>query len=128
VGYAVAAPEVAGALRAVALPFGVSSVAQAAAVASLAAEPELLARVDSLVEERDRMVAGIASAGWRVPEPQGNFVWFDLGERSAELAAAAGEVGLALRPFAGEGVRVTVGEPEATDRLVELLGGLEPPV
>ena len=50
VGYAVAVPEIAAALRAVSLPFGVSAVAQAAAVASLAAEPALLERVDALVE------------------------------------------------------------------------------
>ena len=80
VGYAVATADVAGALRAVSLPFGVSSVAQAAAVASLAHEVELLARVDALVGERDRLVAGIAAAGWSIPEPQGNFVWFDLGD------------------------------------------------
>ena len=127
VGYAVASADIAGALRAVALPFGVSSVAQAAAVASLAAEDDLLARVESLVAERDRLVAGISSAGWSVPEPQGNFVWFDLGERTTDLATTAGEAGLSVRPFAGEGVRVSVGEPEATDRLVELLAGIEPP-
>ena len=121
VGYAVAAADVAGALRAVSLPFGVSAVAQAAAVASLAHEVELLARVDALVGERDRLVAGIADAGWSVPEPQGNFVWFDLGDRTAELAATFGDAGLAVRPFAGEGLRISVGEPEATDRLVELL-------
>ncbi|WP_368666154.1 aminotransferase class I/II-fold pyridoxal phosphate-dependent enzyme, partial [Nocardioides antri] len=90
----------------------------------LASEDELFARVESPVAERDRLVAGITAAGWWVPEPQGNFVWFDLGERTAEPAAAAGEAGIAVRPFAGEGVRVSVGEPEATDRLVELLGRL----
>jgi histidinol-phosphate aminotransferase len=127
VGYAVAAPEVAGALRAVALPFGVSSIAQAAAVASLAHEVELLARVDALVGERERLVAGITAAGWSVPEPQGNFVWFDLGAQTAELAAIFGDAGLAVRPFAGEGLRISVGEPEATDRLVEMLRTLTPP-
>ncbi len=127
VGYAVAAPEVAGALRAVSLPFGVSSVAQAAAVASLAHEVELLARVDALVGERDRLVAGITDAGWTVPEPQGNFVWFDLGERTVDLAATFGDAGLAVRPFAGEGLRISVGEPEATDRLVDLLRATAPP-
>jgi len=127
VGYAVAAPEVAGALRAVSLPFGVSSVAQAAAVASLAHETELLARVDALVGERDRLVAGITDAGWSVPEPQGNFVWFDLGDRTVDLAAAFGDAGLAVRPFAGEGLRISVGEPEATDRLVDLLHATAPP-
>ncbi len=121
VGYAVGPAPIAAALRAVSLPFGVSAVAQAAAVASLAHEAELLERVDALVAERDRVVAALADAGWRVPEPQGNFVWFELGERTLEFAAAADEVGIVVRPFAGEGARVTVAEPEANDRLVALV-------
>jgi histidinol-phosphate aminotransferase len=120
VGYAVARPTTAGALRAVSLPFGVSSVAQAAAVASLEREPELLERVEALVAERARVVAGLADAGCPVPEPQGNFVWFGLGERTAEFAAAADEVGIVVRPFAGEGARVSIGETEANDRLIEV--------
>jgi histidinol-phosphate aminotransferase len=120
VGYAVAQPAVAAALRAVSLPFGVSSVAQAAAVASLEREPELLERVEALVAERARVVAGLADAGCPVPEPQGNFVWFELGERTLEFAAAADEVGIVVRPFAGEGARVSIGETEANDRLIEL--------
>jgi histidinol-phosphate aminotransferase len=120
VGYAVAQPEVAGALRAVSLPFGVSAVAQAAAVASLEAGEELLARVDALVVERDRVEAGLRAAGWEVPDAQGNFVWFALGERTAEFAAACDEAGIVVRPFAGEGCRVSIGEVEANDRLLEV--------
>ena len=120
VGYAVAQPEVAGALRAVSLPFGVSAVAQAAAVASLEAGEELLARVDALVAERDRVEAGLRAAGWDVPDAQGNFVWFALGERAAEFAAACDEAGIVVRPFAGEGCRVSIGEVEANDRLLEV--------
>src|SRR6478752_3153210 len=101
VGYAVGPAPLAGALRAVSLPFGVSGVAQAAAVASLEREPELLERVEALVAERDRVVAGLADAGWAVPEPQGNFVWFELGERTLEFAEAADEIGIMVRPFAG---------------------------
>ncbi|WP_457206750.1 histidinol-phosphate transaminase [Nocardioides sp. P5_C9_2] len=120
VGYAIAQAPLAGALRAVSLPFGVSSVAQAAAIASLEAEPELLERVDALVAERARVVAGIRDAGWEIPDAQGNFVWFGLGERTGDFAAAADEVGIVVRPFAGEGARVTIGETEANDRLLEL--------
>lgn len=120
VGYAVAQPEIAAALRAVSLPFGVSSVAQAAAIASLAAESELLERVDALVAERARVRAGLREAGWEVPEAQGNFVWFALGERTGEFAAAADERGIVVRPFAGEGCRVSIGEVEANDRLLAL--------
>ena len=120
VGYAVAQEPVAAALRAVSLPFGVSGVAQAAAIASLDAEAALFERVDALVAERARVSAGLREAGWDVPEPQGNFVWFELGERTAEFAAAADELGIVVRPFAGEGARVSIGEDEANDRLLEL--------
>ena len=120
VGYAIASPDLAWALRAVSLPFGISAMAQAAAIASLEAESELLERVSLLVAERDRVVAGIRSAGWDIPEAQGNFVWFGLGDRTAEFAAAADARGIVVRPFAGEGARVSIGEVEANDRLIEL--------
>ena len=120
VGYAIAPPSIATALRAVSLPFGVSSVAQAAAIASLRAEPDLLERVEALVAERDRVVKGLADAGLVVPEPQGNFVWFAAGDRTADLAAAADELGIVVRPFAGDGARITIGESEANDRVIEL--------
>ncbi|HET8664302.1 MAG TPA: histidinol-phosphate transaminase [Nocardioides sp.] len=120
VGYAVAPTPIVTALRAVSLPFGVSSVAQAAAIASLRAEPELLERVDALVAERDRLVKGLADVGLVVPEPQGNFVWFAAGDRTVDLAAAADELGIVIRPFAGDGARISVGETEANDRVVEL--------
>ena len=121
VGYAVAPAPLAGALRAVSLPFGVSSVAQAAAIASLAASRRsCFERVDALVDERDRVVAALRDVGWDVPDAQGNFVWFALGERTADFAAAADELGIVVRPFAGEGARVTIGEPEANDRLISL--------
>ncbi|WP_027860965.1 histidinol-phosphate transaminase [Marmoricola sp. URHB0036] len=115
VGYAIAHEDVAAAVRACALPFGVSSVAQAAAVASLDAEEELLERVDAIVAERDRVVAGLRDRGWVFPEPQGNFVWLPLGERTEELVALAEEAGITVRPFVGEGVRVSIGEPDAND-------------
>ena len=111
---------IAGALRAVSLPFGISTVAQAAAVASLEAEPQLLERVEALVAERERVLDGLAAAGVVVPRAQGNFVWFATGDRTAELAAAADDVGIVVRPFAGEGARVSIGEREANDRVIEL--------
>jgi histidinol-phosphate aminotransferase len=122
VGYLVGPEEVAAAVRACALPFGVSSIAQAAAVASLAAEAELLERVDALVAERTRVATALAGQGWNLPEAQGNFVWFPLGERTLEFAAAAEEAGVMVRPFAGDGVRVTIGETPANDLLLGVAG------
>ncbi len=120
VGYAIAPQPIATALRAVSLPFGVSNVAQAAAVASLSAEPELLERVETLVAERDRVVKGLADVGLTVPEPQGNFVWFAAGDHTTALAAAADDLGIVIRPFAGDGARISIGETEANDRIIEL--------
>ncbi len=122
VGYLVAHEEVAGPVRACALPFGVSSVAQAAAVASLAAEDELFERVDAIVAERDRVVAGLVDQGWTLPDPQGNFVWLALGERTGEFVRAAEQAGITVRPFAGEGVRVSIGEPAANDVFLAVTG------
>jgi histidinol-phosphate aminotransferase len=120
VGYAVAPAPIAAALRAVSLPFGVSTVAQLAAIASLDRRDELLERVDALIAERDRVVAGLREVGWDVPEPQGNFVWFELGDRTLDFGAAADEAGIVVRAFAGDGCRVSIGETEANDRLVEV--------
>ena len=126
VGYAVGPAPLAGALRAVSLPFGVSSIAQAAAVSSLEHEAELLERVDALVAERERVVLGLAEVGWPVPAPQGNFVWFQLGERTTAFAAAADQAGIVVRPFAGEGARVSIGETEANDRLLQVAAAFGP--
>jgi histidinol-phosphate aminotransferase len=115
VGYAVARPRLAAGIRAVSTPFGVSHVAQRAALASLGARDELLARVEHLVADRTRLVEGLRDQGWDLPESQANFVWFDLGERTVQRAEEARAAGAVVRPFAGEGLRVSVGEPEATD-------------
>jgi histidinol-phosphate aminotransferase len=115
VGFALGPAAVAEAIRKCALPFGVSSVSQAAAVASLGAEAELLERVTALVAERDRVHRGLTEQGWPVPDAQGNFVWLELGVDSVPFAAACERVGVSVRPFDGDGVRITVGEPEAND-------------
>lgn len=121
VGYAIAHPEVAAALRKAAVPFGVSHLAQVAVVASLDAHAELQERVDSLVAERTRVLNAVTAIWPQVPDSQGNFVWLPLGERTAAFAAACEQAGLVVRAFDGDGVRASVAEPEANDRLVEVL-------
>lgn len=127
VGYAVAHEPVTAALRKVATPFGVSTVAQAAAVASLAAEPTLLERVQAVVQERSRVVAELHRQGYDVPAAEGNFVWLALGARTQEFASACAQVNLAVRPFGDEGVRVTIAEPAANSRLLTVTPEFAPP-
>lgn len=129
VGYAIADRLVAAALRATAVPFGVSGVAQAAAVASLQAEDELLNRVDDLVGERDRVAAGLRDLGFPVPDAQGNFVWLPAGDRTQEYADTFTAAGLMTRPFADgtpeAGLRISVGEAEANRLLLRVAGTIE---
>ena len=66
------------------------------------------------------MVKGLADVGLTVPEPQGNFVWFAARDRTTALAADADDLGIVIRPFAGDGARISIGETEANDRILEL--------
>jgi len=120
VGYVVARRRLADGIRAAATPFGVSHVAQQAALAALGVADQLDERVAALVAERSRLVAGLRAQGWQVPETQANFVWLPLGERTAACASESAASGVVVRPFAGEGIRVSVGEREATDLFLQV--------
>ncbi|MGC5165753.1 histidinol-phosphate transaminase [Luteimicrobium sp. DT211] len=120
VGYALARPDLAAGVRSVSTPFGVSDLAQRAALASLRAQDELLERVEALVVERARVVGELGAQGWEIPDAQGNFVWFGLGDATLQRGAEAREAGVLVRPFAGEGIRVTIGEHEANDAFLQV--------
>ncbi|WUH99602.1 histidinol-phosphate transaminase [Spirillospora sp. NBC_00431] len=115
IGFLVAHPLVAGAIRKTFLPFSVNSVAQAAGIASLAATDELLERVEGTVKERDRVRDALLADGWTVPPTEANFVWLRLGARTMEFSEACDDQGVSVRPYAGEGVRVSIGSPEEND-------------
>jgi len=122
VGYAVAHDPIAAALRKTAIPFAVNSLAQVAAIASLDAFDELEVRVKELVSERERILAALRAQGWDLPDSQANFVWFPMGERTADFAAACQDAGLTVRPYGTDGVRATIAETEANERLLEVAG------
>ena len=115
VGYAIGSPDRISGLHAVTMPFATTTIAEAAVLASLAAEDELRARCDAVVAARERMLAGLRERGFTPPRSGANFVWLRLGERSAAFAAACREAGVEVKSFDGEGVRITVGDPEADD-------------
>ncbi|AFC46618.1 putative aminotransferase [Mycobacterium intracellulare MOTT-02] len=118
VGYAVAHPDLITALDKVVMPFAVTNVAQAAAIASLDASAELMARTDALVGERTRVSDALREAGFELPPSQSNFVWLPLGSRTMDFTEQAAEAHLVVRPFADEGVRVTIGAPDENDALL----------
>ena len=120
VGFAVAPEPVAAALRQVTVPFAVTALAQTAALASLGAERELLQRVDSLVAERTRVVDELTAQGWELPEAGGNFVWLPTGADTAWFVEQCDGANVTVRPFDGEGVRVTIGEDFGNERILEI--------
>ena len=99
VGFAVAHEPVAAALRKTAVPFGVSQLAQDAAVASLRAEEALLVRVEALVAERARVHAALLAQGWTVPPSAGEL-------RVAAAGRAHGRVRGGLRAGGRDGPAV----------------------
>jgi histidinol-phosphate aminotransferase len=115
VGFLVGHEPVAGAIRKTMLPFSVNAVAQAAAVASLAAEAELLERVEQVVKERGRVREQLLAQGWQVPPTEANFVWLRLDADTQDFAAACERAGVSIRPFGDEGARISIGDAEAND-------------
>jgi len=115
IGFLIGHPPVAEAVRKTMLPFTVNSLAQAAAVASLAAESELMERVEIVVKERDRVRRELLGDGWTVPATEANFVWLPLADRSDEFAGHCDAAGVSVRPYPPDGVRVTIADPEAND-------------
>ncbi|HEY3259792.1 MAG TPA: histidinol-phosphate transaminase [Pseudonocardiaceae bacterium] len=111
VGYGIADPDVVTAVRKVCVPFSVNSVAQAAAIASLDAADELLARCKDIAAERDRVRAALLDAGYDVPPSEANFVWLPLGERTAAFNDHCLAAKVVVRAFLGDGARVTIGLP-----------------
>ncbi len=126
IGYAIAPERIADNLRRVAVPFGVSGLAQTAAIASLDAETELQARVDLIVAERARVIERLRELGWRTPDSLGNFIWLRAGTRTPEIDAALKAHGVVARAFGVEGLRVTVGSSEMNDRFLHAISEVAP--
>jgi histidinol-phosphate aminotransferase len=121
-GYLVAEdPAVAEAVRKTHMPFSVSMLAQAAGVAALASEDEVRSRCAAVVAERDRLTVALRERGLDVSDSEANFVWLPVGEQTTALAAALEARAVITRPFAGEGIRVTVGTPEEDDAFLAAL-------
>jgi len=114
-GFMIASPEVAAAVRKVVTPFSTSALAQAAALAALDANEEMRRRCERVIAERARVTEAVRKWVPDVPSSQANFIWLPLGERSVPFAAACAEGRVIVRPFPGEGVRVTIGTPDEND-------------
>ncbi|HEY1179213.1 MAG TPA: aminotransferase class I/II-fold pyridoxal phosphate-dependent enzyme, partial [Phytomonospora sp.] len=119
-GYLVGHPDVADAVRKVITPFSTNAVVQAAALAALKAEDEMKRRADVVVSERTRLTEEVRKLVPGVPDSQSNFVWLPLGEKALAFGKPCESRGVIVRPFPGDGVRVTVGTPEENDTFLKV--------
>ncbi|WP_433208699.1 histidinol-phosphate transaminase [Nocardia sp. CA-107356] len=127
VGYAIAGdPALSEALRQTQLPFSITSIAQAAALACLepAAENELSNRVLRVVAERNRVHTELSLIGYKPPPSHANFVWLPLGAATAKWAAECEQRQITLRAFDGVGARITIGTHSENDRLLAVASEL----
>lgn len=119
VGYLVGPVDLVVPVAKMVVPFSVSSLAQAAGIACLEAGDELRARTDAVVGERTRVRQALLELGYAVPDSQANFVWLPLGDAAPAFDAHCRDNLVVARCFAGDGVRVTIGDPDENDRLLD---------
>jgi len=126
VGYGIASVEIATGLRKAQIPFSVSNVAEAAALAALASADGMRARVAEVVAERERLLPAIRALGWDTPESAANFIWLRADDAERErLVAAFDAAEILVRGYPGDGVRVTVGDAASNDRVLAVLAGFQ---
>jgi histidinol-phosphate aminotransferase len=121
-GYLAADPAVVEAVQIVRLPYHLSALTQAAARAALAHRDALLATVEAIKEQRDRIVATLRSRGVRVADSDANFVLFEVGGDQRETWQRLLDRGVLVRDVGLPGwLRVTAGTADETDAFLEAL-------
>ena len=130
-GYLAADRALVDALRVVRLPYHLSAVTQAAALAALSHRDELMAQVASLRDERDALVAWLRGRGLTAHESDANFVLFGPFPDREAVWQALLDAGILIRVVGPEGfLRASIGTPEEMERLrsalATVIGGRAP--
>ncbi len=121
-GYFAAAPEVADAIRLVRLPYHLSAVTQATANAALQHPRELLANVEDIKHQRDRIVSGLRDLGLEPADSDSNFVFFGGLRDSGRVWQGLLSAGVLIRDVGIPGcLRVTAGTADETSRFLNEL-------
>jgi histidinol-phosphate aminotransferase len=125
VGYLAAEPAVTDALRLVRLPYHLSAFTQAAAIAALAHTREMLAMVDDIKSQRDRLLEELPKLGFPVHESWANFVMFSGVVEPHALFEALLARGIIIRDLGiPNSLRVTAGTEAETTEFLGVLASL----
>lgn len=118
IGYGIGHRTIFHAATSTAIPMVVTEQAQRAALAVLEHNDAAMELVHALCERRDRVWSLLVDQGWDVPKPHGNFAWLPTGSNTAAANEILEDGGIIARVFAGEGIRITIGEAESVDPLL----------
>ncbi len=122
-GYLAADPAVIDAFRLVRLPYHLSSLTQAAAVAALRHAPEMLAQVDAIKAQRDRIIRELPGLGYQPWPSEANFVLFGGADDPSRVFHGLLDQGVIIRDIGiPHHLRVTAGTAEETDLFLSALG------
>ncbi|OZF45625.1 histidinol-phosphate transaminase [Rhodococcus sp. 14-2470-1b] len=124
-GYLVAAPAIVDAMFLVRLPYHLSVVTQAAALAALRHAPETLASVAQLSAERDRVMARLTELGFDVVPSDANFVLFGRFSDAGAAWKRYLDDGVLIRDVGIAGyLRTTIGLDAENDRFLDVSAAL----
>ncbi|MBN9187108.1 MAG: histidinol-phosphate transaminase [Microbacterium sp.] len=125
VGYLAADPAVVDALRLVRLPYHLSALTQAAATAALRHASTMLAMVDDIVAQRDRISATLSALGFQPFESWTNFVLFSGVDDPAATWRGLYDRGVLIRDVGiPHSLRVTAGTEEETTAFLDALASI----
>lgn len=128
-GYMAAAPAVVDAVQLVRLPYHLSAVTQATALAALEHTDTLLKYVEQLKDERDRLVTELRATGYEVTDSDANFVQFGRFEGEGAAHAVWQQIldrGVLVRDNGVPGwLRVSTGTPDENDAFLDAVRAIK---
>ncbi|WP_310728523.1 histidinol-phosphate transaminase [Streptomyces sp. N2A] len=125
-GYLAADPAVVDAVQLVRLPYHLSAVTQATALAALEHTDTLLKYVEQLKSERDRLVTELRAIGYDVTPSDANFVQFGRFEDAHAAWQRILDHGVLVRDNGVPGwLRVSAGTPEENDAFLDAVRELK---
>jgi histidinol-phosphate aminotransferase len=129
-GYGVFPPALAEIVWNVKVPFNVTVAAEQAILASLEDREWLMQNVEQIISERERLFSRLAELSWLRPYPsQANFILCEVrGPAANAVRDRLAEQGIMIRYFDVPGlrncIRISVGKPEHSDRVIEALNAI----
>jgi histidinol-phosphate aminotransferase len=126
-GYAVFPAALAQVVWNVKVPFNLTGAAEQAILASLEDREALMNNVRLIVAERERMYEHLGEIPWIRPYPsQANFILCEVrGQAAKDVHDRLRKQGILVRYFDSPGlrncIRISVGKPEQTDRVIDAL-------